>query len=226
MKNSKGETVDEADEGQRRSSDLMPRHYFLYPLGSCLPACLKRLLLALYWPLKALLDDWREYIAEVVAHVPSHPFRLFCWRRLCGVKIGRHSSVHRNCRVYCPERVVIGDNTVVNYGVLLDGRRELHIGNNVSISEGTVMLTLGHAPDSPEFVLAGAPVIVEDYVFIGAYARILPGVRIGEGAVVGVGAVVTRDVAPYTVVGGVPARFIRERPQPLTYCLSYRKRLG
>lgn len=218
--------VNEAEEWQGRSSEGTLRNHFFYPLGSRLPVSWKRLLLAVYWPLRALVEDWQTYTAEVAAHIPSHAVRLFWWRRVCGVKIGRHSAVHRNCRVYCPQRVVIGDNTIVNYSVLLDGRSGLHIGNNVSISEGTVILTLGHDPDSPEFVAEGAPVIIEDYAFIGAYVRILPGVRIGKGAVAGVGAVVTRDVAPYTVVGGVPARFIRERARNLTYHLSHRKRFG
>lgn len=211
---------------QRSHCEAALRNHFCYPFYSRLPAGLKRLLLALYWPLKALFEDWREYTAEVVGHVPSHTLRLICWRRLCGVQIGRDAAIHRHCRVYAPHQVTIGANTIVNYGVLLDGRSGLQIGNNVSISEGTVILTLGHDPDSPHFALAGGPVLVDDYAFIGAYARILPGVRIGEGAVVGVGAVVTQDVAPYTVVGGVPAQFIRQRSRQLTYRLSYRKRFG
>jgi acetyltransferase-like isoleucine patch superfamily enzyme len=128
--------------------------------------------------------------------------------------------------MYHPYRIRIGDYSVINYGVLLDGRRGLHIGDNVSISEGVVVLTLGHDVDDPGFALKGAPVSIEDYVFLGSYARVLPGVTIGEGAAVGVGAVVTRDVDPYTVVAGVPAKRIRDRSLVLTYRLQHQKRFG
>ena len=61
-----------------------------------------------------------------------------------------------------------------------------------------------HDPQSPDFAIRGGPVVIEDYAWIGGRAVILPGLRIGEGAVVATGAVVTKDVPPYTIVGGVP----------------------
>jgi maltose O-acetyltransferase len=142
------------------------------------------------------------------------------------MSIGQDSSIHRRCRVYKPTRVRIGQNTVINYGVLLDGRGGLDIGDVVSISEGTGILTASHKVDSPDFAYVCSGVTIGDYAFIGSYARILPGVTIGEGAVVGAGAVVTRDVAPYTVVGGVPARYIRDRARNLSYQLRHRKPFG
>jgi len=80
-----------------------------------------------------------------------------------------------------------------------------------------MIYTLQHDMESPSFDAVGAPVIIEDYVYIGPRAIILPGVRIGYGAVVGAGAVVTKDVPPYAVVGGVPAKFIHERNHDLDY---------
>lgn len=191
-----------------------------------LPRPIKRFLLACYWALKALAEDGQDYSAEIVGHVPVHALRLWWYQHICRVQLGKHSSIHRCCRMYHPYRIKIADHSVINYGVLLDGRRSLCIGNNVSISEGTVILTLGHDVDNPSFALKGAPVMIQDYVFVGSYARILPGVTIGEGAVVAAGAVVTHDVAPYTIVGGVPARYIRSRPRNLTYQLEHRKRFG
>jgi len=142
------------------------------------------------------------------------------------VAIGPYSSVHRGCRFYCPKGVRIGGHSVINREVLLDGRMGLLIDDNVSISEGVAILTLEHDPNSPSFASRGATVHISDRVFIGARAIILPGVTAGEGAVVAAGAVVTRDVAPYTIVGGVPARVIGERTHELTYVLHYRKFMG
>ena len=136
------------------------------------------------------------------------------------------TSIHRNCRFYRPGGVSIGAHTVINRDVLLDGRSGLRIGDNVSISEGSQILTLEHDPNSPSFEWSGAPVIIGDRVFLGARAIILPGMTVGEGAVVAAGAVVTHDVPPYTIVGGVPARPIGERRRDLAYSLDYRKFLG
>jgi acetyltransferase-like isoleucine patch superfamily enzyme len=191
-----------------------------------LPRPSKRFLLACYWPLKALVEDWQDYTSELVGYIPCHRFRLMWLRGACRVRIGAHSSVHRRCRMYHPHRIVIGSNTVVNYGVLLDGRGGLHIGDNVSISEGCLILSMQHDIDDPEFCLQGGFVTIEDHVFIGSRATILPGVTVGEGAVVAAGAVASRDVAPYTVVAGVPARRVRERNRDLRYRLDHRKRFG
>jgi maltose O-acetyltransferase len=128
--------------------------------------------------------------------------------------------------MYAPWRISIGDHSVVNYGVLLDGRSGLTIGNCVSISEGTVTLTLQHDVDDPGLGLEGGPIELGDYVFVGAYARILPGVSVGKGAVVAAGALVTHAVPPFAVVGGVPARYMRERTHDLAYSPEWRKRLG
>jgi putative colanic acid biosynthesis acetyltransferase WcaF len=191
-----------------------------------LPPCVKRLLLACYWPFKAWVEDWQDYTAELVGHVPCHALRLWWICHICRLKAGRRSSIHRGCRFYRAHRITIGHHSVINYGVLLDGRRGLSIGDNVSISEGTAIFTLAHDVDHPGFVEKSGPVVVGDRVFVGAHARILPGVTLGEGAVVAAGAVVTRDVAPYTVVAGVPARYLRDRTRELDYVLNHRKRFG
>ena len=207
-------------------SSLSPDARFARWARKVTPASVRRLVVGLYWRLRALVEDLQEYTGELVGYVPCHRLRLWWYRHACRARIGPGASIHRRCRVYAPHRITIGARSVVNCGVLLDGRRGLQIGDNVSISEGTVILTLGHDVDDPGFGLKGAPVTIGDRAFVGAYARILPGVAVGEGAVVGAAALVTRDVAPYTVVGGVPARYIRDRSRNLCYELSYRKRFG
>ncbi|HEM7854024.1 acyltransferase [Burkholderia seminalis] len=150
------------------------------------------------------------------------PYRIRHWflGRFCQVRIGRDSSIAMGCFV-TGYHISIGDNTVVNRYTYLDGRVPLTIGNNVNISHYTLIQTLTHDPQNPDFVCLCKPVVIEDHVWIGARAIISPGVRIGEGAVVGAGSVVTRDVEPYTIVAGNPARFIKERTRDLRYRSRY-----
>ena len=187
-----------------------------------LPPVFKRILSKLFW----LWYDSRDFLAEAIGWLPFHTLRLVLYRHVLGVHIGSYTSVHRGCRFYCPPGVQIGEHTVINRDVLLDGRTGLQIGHNVSISEGTTIFTLEHDPNSPTFENRGAFVLIGDYAFIGARAVVLPGVTIGQGAVVAAGAVVTHDVAPFTIVAGVPARPIGQRPRDLAYTLNYRKFLG
>lgn len=187
-----------------------------------LPVWLRTLLSASFWR----LTDLRDFVAEYIGKIPSHRIRLVLLSRLCGVNVGVSTSIHRGCRFYRPACVLIGSNTVINRDVLLDGRMGLWIGENVSVSEGVAFWTLEHDPSSVTFANRGAAIRVENRVFIGARAMILPGVTIGEGAVVAAGAVVTRDVPAYAIMGGVPAKPIGERRRDLNYELNYRKFLG
>lgn len=186
-----------------------------------LPRWARRRILKLYWH----LYDARDFVMEMAGILPSHVLRLAVFR-LLGVKVGKKTSIHRKVRVYRPSKVSIGSNTVVNRSVLLDGRLGLYIGDNVSISEEASILTLEHDPNSPTFDTRGGSVRVEARVFVGARAMILPGVTVGEGAVVAAGSVVTRDVPPFAIVAGVPAGKIGERRRDLSYVLEYAKFLG
>ncbi len=115
----------------------------------------------------------------------------------------------------------IGDHTAIGRRTYLDGRADLEIGDCVSISPDTQILTAQHDMNDPDFGNVYGPVTIEDYVWIGTRALILPGVRIGRGAVVAAGAVVTRDVPPLTVVGGVPARPIGTRNPDMRYICDW-----
>ena len=108
--------------------------------------------------------------------------------------------------------MTIGHNSIVGDNGFLDGRFGLHIGNNVNIAGEVRIYTLEHDISSPTFGGSGGPIRIDDWVYIGTRVTILPGVTIGEGAVIASGAVVTKDVTPWTMVGGVPARFIKGRP--------------
>lgn len=196
--------------------------------------------------MRILIDFW-VFLATLTGLIPSHTIRLLLYRYVFRVRIGRNSSIHWLARFNNPAGITIGHNTIVGNDAFLDGRhprklvagesrigsylrdlwgggsRPLRIGNNVSIAGEVRIYTMQHDIDSPDFAEVGAPVVIEDYAVIGTRVMILPGVTVGRGAVVAAGAVVTRDVAPYTLVGGVPAQFIRARTKDLRYTLKFAK---
>lgn len=137
-------------------------------------------------------------------------------------EVGAETSVQMGCQFLNGRKVYLGDRNVINFGCLFDGRHyQIRTGSDVSIGPEASILTLGHDPQSPEFADKGGDVIIGDRVWIAYRAILLPGVTIGEGAVVGAGAVVTKDVEPYTIVAGNPAQFIKKRSPNLHYTLNY-----
>jgi maltose O-acetyltransferase len=129
------------------------------------------------------------------------------------------------CRFLNGRKVYLGERNVINFGCLLDGRKyKIQTGSDVSIGPEASILSLGHDPQSTDFADRGGDVLIGDHVWIGYRAIILPGVKIGEGAVVGAGAVVTNDVNPFSIVAGNPARKIGERNKELNYRLNYEPR--
>lgn len=157
------------------------------------------------------------YLIHLAGLVPSHHFRRFVYRYFFNVHIGRGSIIHWRTRFFEPSGVHIGEYCNIGNDAFLDGRRGLRIGNRVATGADIMIYTLQHDIDSSSFDVTGGQVIIEDYVYIGPRVIILPSVRIGYGAVVAAGAVVTRDVPPYAVVGGVPAQYLRERSHDLDY---------
>ncbi len=153
---------------------------------------------------------------NVISVVPLWCVRKI-YHRLMGIKIGKGSQLNLRTYLMGPGKLVVGDYTHVNPGCLIDYRGGIEIGSSVSISHRVMLVTGGHDVSSPVFEESHAPIKIGDHVWIGAGAIILKGVEIGEGAVVAAGAVVNKDVPPFTVVGGVPAKKIGERIGSLDY---------
>jgi acetyltransferase-like isoleucine patch superfamily enzyme len=154
--------------------------------------------------MKTLLAAATKYATNhVIAHIPSHTVRLAWYRHVLGWRIWPGASM----------KVSIGKGSVINHGCLLYTTGGLVIGENVSISAGAWLVTGTHDMNDPLFPDRYMPIAIGNYAWIGTRATILAGVTIGEGAVIMAGAVVTRDVPPYAVVGGIPARFISQRTQ-------------
>jgi len=165
---------------------------------------------------------------HVINHVPSYGLRHAWYRRVLGIEIGPGAAIHLGCYLwfYGPgqirrDGVRIGANSRVNRACTLDVREGLHIGDNVSISAESLILTAAGRVDGSRSREERKPVVIEDRAWIGVRAVIMPGVTVGRGAMVAAGAVVTRDVAPETTVFGNPARPVGDRPEgALDYSLS------
>jgi acetyltransferase-like isoleucine patch superfamily enzyme len=159
---------------------------------------------------------------DILSRIPSRTLRNTYLRNYLG-HFGDDTSVQMGCRFANGRKIFLGNRNVINFGCFLDGRQyQIHTGNDVSIGPEASILTLGHDPRSPEFADKGGDVIVGHHVWIAYRAIILPGVKVGDGAVIGAGAVVTKDVDPYTIVAGNPAKVVSKRPFDLTYSLDYK----
>jgi acetyltransferase-like isoleucine patch superfamily enzyme len=156
-----------------------------------------------------------------VGRLPSRRLRHWFLQGYLGA-LSADASVQMGCRFLNGRKVFLGERTVVNFGCLFDGRQyPIEIGADVSIGPEASILTLGHDPQSGEFADRGGAVRIGARAWIAYRAIILPGVEIGEGAVVAAGAVVTRNVEPFTIVAGVPAKVVGRRNPNLTYRLAY-----
>ena len=162
-------------------------------------------------------------LGRLAGYIPSRHLRRWTYRFVFGMRVSRTAVIYGGAEIRSPSRIVIGEHTVIGHGAILDGRFGLCIGSNVNLSTGVWIWTAQHDPQSPEFKSRGAPVVIGDYAWLSSRCTILPGICVGEGAVVAAGAVVAEDVPPYTIVGGVPARAIGHRTRDLRYQLKGRQ---
>ena len=170
--------------------------------------------------LKNYFLDFELMVLRWIGHIPSHFVRNTVYK-LVGIKIGQDSTFHMWANFFEPKNITIGRGTIIGDHVFLDGRDKIIIGNHVDVASQVLVYNSEHNLSDPNFTATKGEVVIEDYVFIGPRVTILPGVRIGKGAVVAAGAVVTKNVEDYKIVGGVPAKEIGERPlKDLNYRLG------
>lgn len=174
---------------------------------------------------------WLELVTGVlwwlVGYIPSHHIRRFFYR-LSGMTIGRGSTIHMMARVYDPRHISIGSDTIIGEKASLDGRKQLPqssggliIGDHVDIASEVMIWTSEHDIHDPSMKAIEEKVIIEDYVFIGPRAIILPGVTLGQGSVIAAGAIVTKNVPSLAIMAGVPAKQIGTRKkEALGYTLG------
>jgi acetyltransferase-like isoleucine patch superfamily enzyme len=164
-------------------------------------------------------SEWRRsfqwvFLNHFLSGFPSSSFRIFCLKGF-GAKIETDVRIFTGCEFRNPAGLIIKNGASIGHRSILDSRKGLEIGKNVTLATEVMIWTLHHDYNDIHFGEKGDRVIIEDLVWIGSRSIILPGVKIGEGAIVAAGSVVTKDVNPYTVVGGIPAKQIalRERKE-------------
>lgn len=160
--------------------------------------------------LKSWINTGEWLFIRILPLIPSRNLRIYLLR-LRGAKIASKVAMFSQIEIRCPKKLTIDKGCSIGPRVLLDARKGLHIGKNVTIAYDAIIWTLHHDMNSDDFKMIGNKTTISDYAWICSRAILLPGVKIGEGAVVASGAVVTKDVEPYTVVGGIPAKKIGER---------------
>ncbi len=157
-----------------------------------------------------------QLLAAPLPHFAFNRLRTALYR-LGGLSIGARSLLLGSIELAGPgrlhERFIVGHDSQITTPLYADVCAPIKIGHHVYLGHHVVLITTDHAI-GPEWQRCGgwrsAPITIEDGVWIGARATILPGVTVGRGSVVAAGAVVTRDVPPNTLVGGVPAKVLRQ----------------
>jgi putative colanic acid biosynthesis acetyltransferase WcaF len=169
------------------------------------------------------LPDPDYVLNHVVNRIPLVGARMRAYAAL-GVQFDDldRTNISLGVEMWAGGNLSIGRGSTIGQRCYIDARGGIRVEPDVSISREVCVLTAEHEPDSPDFEAALAPVRFGRRSWIATRAVVLPGVCIGEAAVVAAGAVVTGDVDPYTVVGGIPARVLGKRREPLSYELDFR----
>ena len=140
-------------------------------------------------------------------------FRI--WRvsilKMFGAKVSWSSNVLPSCRIWQPWKLKMGEYACLGENVDCYSVDSIEIGNQATVSQGVRLCAAGHDIGSKTMELTYGPIVIGANSWIAGWSIVLPGVTIGEGAVVAAGAVVAKDVEPWTVVGGNPAKFIKNR---------------
>jgi putative colanic acid biosynthesis acetyltransferase WcaF len=160
----------------------------------------KRLIWCVLW---SVFAKWMPYYV-------GRRWRVFLLKSF-GMKHKGHVMIYPSVKVWAPWNVQMGSYVAIDDDVNLYSADKIKIGTKVAISRNAFICTASHDITKANRPLVTAPIEICDGAWIGAYAIILPGVTIGEGAVVGACAVVTKDVPPWTVVAGNPAREVKKR---------------
>lgn len=168
------------------------------------------------------LDSLLRLNLALTAYFPSHAIRGILYRNIFCVDMDKSSVLYYGAEIRAPWNLHIGKGTIIGDKAILDARSGIFIGDNVNFSTGVWIWTLQHNVQAPDFSSSGEgkPVRICDRAWLSCRTVVLPGVTVAEGAVAAAGAVLTKDCTPFSVWGGVPAKYIGERNKNLTYEFS------
>lgn len=154
------------------------------------------------------------HVVYALLYRPS-PRPLHAWRclllRLFGAKVGRGAHPYPSAKIWAPWNLEIGSDSSLGDYVDCYCVGRIRIGAGVTVSQYTFLCAATHDYENAQMPLVTAPITVGDGAWLCAGSFVAPGVTVGEGAVVGARAVVTRDVGPWDVVAGNPAKFVKKR---------------
>jgi putative colanic acid biosynthesis acetyltransferase WcaF len=158
---------------------------------------------------------------DFISHLPVHWLRKG-FLRLFNKKIDHSVVILMHVRILNFWKIKLGERVVINQHCLLDCRKySISISNDTDIGPYTRIWTLEHDPNDPHHSLKGGDVIIEDHVWAASAVTILPGVRIGRGAVLANSCLIIKDVKSMEIIGGVPGKVIGIRKNELNYTLNY-----
>lgn len=151
--------------------------------------------------------------------LPSRHLRKWFYQML-GAKIGKDCFPSRRVEILLPMGLELGERVAVGWFAELDARAGIKIGNDTNVSSHVKLITGSHDVDDKEYNADFKPIEIGHHCWIGTGAIVLQDVKIGDGAVVAAGAVVTKDIPANEVWGGVPAKYIKKRNINLDYKLG------
>lgn len=131
--------------------------------------------------------------------------------RVFGATVGRNTHIYPSSVIYMPWNLIIGDESSIGEWALIYNLGPITIGSKTTISQRVHLCAGTHDYTDPALPLLKPPIVIRDQAWICADAFVGPNITVGEGAVVGARAVVTKDVEPWAIVAGNPARFIKIR---------------
>src|SRR5690606_12468030 len=150
-----------------------------------------------------IVGELKLYICNwVFSKFPSRRIRHLFYRKIMNFEIGERSNIFLGAWITSSVGLKMKSKSVINANCHLDTRGGIKIGKNVSISPEVAIVTGDHNIHDPKFRARFRKVIIEDNVFIGFRALILPGITIGRGSIIAAGSVVNKNVPPLTIVGG------------------------
>lgn len=171
--------------------------------------------------IRRYIEGFIRYMQFQVSYIPSHHIRDYIYKNIYLVKLGKKAVIYYGTEIRGSYYLTIGKGSIIGDRAVLDARRGgIEIGDNVQLGSFVKLWTGSHNHDDPYFRSTPdkrGPIKIGDRAWLGPNVTVLHSVSIGEGAVVAAGAVVTKNVEPFSIVGGVPAKKIGERIRNLCY---------